>query len=229
MQCQGRQSLSQSPPGGCLTPYPPPLQRETHHTVPLQSSLTSSGTHDLKAGSNDPHPTHAARWKLSRGKWRPSLLGYAKAHSESTVASSSTAALRALGPSPAPLERVTAALNHLTTLKGVGVATASAVLAAVDPSVPFMSDEAIAAALPGDKRYTLSVYVHVLKWLRARAAALQQHAADDGVVWRVREVERALWTEAALTRGGPATQKQKAAPGGSAPPARRSSAKRRKM
>lgn len=141
---------------------------------------------------------HNYRWKLSRGKWRPSLLGYAKAHSESTVVEATTAALAALGPSPAPLESVTAALNHLTALKGVGVATASAILAVIDPSVPFMSDEAIAAVLgSGDKRYTLPVYLQVVRWMRTRAEALQRSTPDDGVVWRVCEVERALWAEGA--------------------------------
>lgn len=41
----------------------------------------------------------------------------------------------------------------LGTLQGVGPATASAVLQAADPSVPFLSEEAMQAVL-GDKAYT---------------------------------------------------------------------------
>lgn len=85
-----------------------------------------------------------------------------------------TTALKALSTS-SQVKSITAALKHLTSLKGVGVATASALLAAVDPSVPFMSDQAIAVALPGDKRYTLDVYLSVVDWTRARAAALSEH------------------------------------------------------
>ncbi|KVI07949.1 hypothetical protein Ccrd_013676 [Cynara cardunculus var. scolymus] len=67
----------------------------------------------------------------------------------------------------APLE---AELNELTVLKGVGPATAFAVLAAYAPDVaPFMSTLAMVAALGNSKQYTLKQYLVFVEKLEAKA------------------------------------------------------------
>lgn len=66
---------------------------------------------------------------------RPRLLDFVSALDEETVKSASLKAFQALPD-------VSKAISELTVLKGVGPATASAILAAFSPdSAPFMSDE----------------------------------------------------------------------------------------
>ena len=48
-------------------------------------------------------------------------------------------------------------------------------LAANEPSLPFMSDEAMAASLPGPKAYTAKRYLELVTALRKKAAELGQH------------------------------------------------------
>ena len=61
--------------------------------------------------------------------------------------------------------------------QGIGPATASAVLAAHCPDLPFMSDEAMAAALPGGKDYTVAKYLQLAAALRKRAVSLGDRGA----------------------------------------------------
>ncbi|XP_023642209.1 uncharacterized protein LOC17891074 isoform X2 [Capsella rubella] len=75
------------------------------------------------------------KWKLTRGKWRPRLLDFVSSLDDSVVKSASEKAFKSLPD-------ISKAVKELTVLKGVGPATASAVLAAYAPDIaPFMSDE----------------------------------------------------------------------------------------
>ncbi len=67
--------------------------------------------------------------------------------------------------------------------QGIGPATASAVLAAHCPDLPFMSDEAMAAALPGGKEYTVGKYLQLVAALRKKAASLGDCGAHAGPVF----------------------------------------------
>lgn len=138
-------------------------------------------------------------WKLTRGKWRPRLLDFAKAHNESTVVAATTTSFRRLDEGD-----IAAALSNLTKLKGIGPATASAILSAYAPEIcPFMSDEAAAVALPGVKlKYNRQEYERLSAALCAKSEHLnstEEAAGEDKAthVWTASEVERALWSAAA--------------------------------
>ncbi|KAK4571812.1 hypothetical protein RGQ29_030281 [Quercus rubra] len=103
------------------------------------------------------------QWKLTRGKWRPRLLDFVSSLDEAAVKSASEKAFQSLPD-------VSKAVSELTVLKGVGPATASAVLAAYAPDVaPFMSDEAMVAALGNSKDYSLKQYLLFANKLQTKA------------------------------------------------------------
>lgn len=126
------------------------------------------------------------QWKLTRGKWRPRLLDFVSSLDETLVKSASQKSFQSLPD-------VSKAVSELTVLKGVGPATASAVLAAYAPDVaPFMSDEAMVAALGNAKDYTLKQYLVFVDKLQAKAKEL----SAEGDTFTPSDVERALWSSA---------------------------------
>ena len=82
------------------------------------------------------------------------------------------------------------ACDALTALTGIGVATASVCLAAVDDRLPVMSDEALEAVLGEPehaKKYDLDSYQRLLEACSAKAKKL-------GGLWTPRAVEEALFS-----------------------------------
>ncbi|KAJ3184530.1 hypothetical protein HDU87_003930 [Geranomyces variabilis] len=126
-------------------------------------------------------------WKLSRGIYRPTLLAQVKSNSAELVESTSKAAFSLLKQN-----KTLEALAEISKLKGVGPATASAILSAHSPDVPFMSDESLATFFPAHKLpYTASAYKTLLARLTERAAELNEDDAKSE--WTAGKVERAIW------------------------------------
>eukprot|EP01039_Chlorochromonas_danica_P003060 gene3060-3342_t len=145
----------------------------------------------VRARSPRPYLTHTElaqvmKWKLSRGKFRP-LQKMVESNSSQVVQESSMLAMEALDQG-----LWEDAFTHLMKLRGVGVATASAFLAAMAPALcPFMADEVIECTV-GKRDYTMAVYKLMRKVLLEKAEAL-------GEGWTAERVGKALWTAAVLT------------------------------
>ncbi|KAL5127128.1 hypothetical protein HKD37_14G039609 [Glycine soja] len=133
------------------------------------------------------------QWKLTRGKWRPRLLDFVSSLDDAVVKSASQKAFQSLPD-------VSKAVSELTVLKGVGPATASAVLATFAPHLtPFMSDEAMEAALGSSKDYSLKQYIKFVDKLQRKAEEL----SSEGDSFTPSDVERALWSFAVGQSSGP--------------------------
>ena len=135
------------------------------------------------------HVTHAelvqlTEWKMSRGKWRARNLVLVKGNPAPAVKAATAAGL-ALVPHP------TAPIAKIAELEGVGPATASAVLAAAEPTIYPFFDELVAAQIPGlgEVAFTLGYYARYAERIRERAAKL-------GGKWTPVMVEQALWAHA---------------------------------
>ncbi|XP_012718559.2 uncharacterized protein zgc:112496 [Fundulus heteroclitus] len=132
-------------------------------------------------------------WKLTRGKFRPRLQQLVASNAEATVQRCSRKAFSLLPD-------VQAAIAELSALKGVGPATASAVLAAGAPEVAaFMSDEAM-ESVPGLKpiQYTAKHYALYLEKMTAQSAKLNQ--VDPQQDWTPHRLEKCLWAMTTATK-----------------------------
>jgi len=87
------------------------------------------------------------------------------------------------------------AFNSITALKGIGVATASAIFAPFRPDlIPFMADEVIDSTYTTGKRdYTMKVYKHVRDSCILKAKGL-------GRGWDAEMVGKALWVRAMVAK-----------------------------
>lgn len=150
---------------------------------------------ELGAMSKYPDVTErCVGWMLARNNQRP-IAHYTEALSQGQITAACRAAAAELGDSPKKqpsLEQVEAASNALTSLRGVGPGTASAILAAVSPSIPFASDELAVAVFDDHHFKTVEEFVDMVRAARKRAREL----TAAGQVWSARDVERALWAAA---------------------------------
>uniref|UniRef100_G3MMC7 Uncharacterized protein n=2 Tax=Amblyomma TaxID=6942 RepID=G3MMC7_AMBMU len=126
------------------------------------------------------------KWKLMRGKYRPQLLDLVRINTELAVKSTSKKAFR-------KLPNLSGAITALTNLKGIGPATASAILAAAFPEqAPYMADESMLST-PGVEAtdYTLAEYLNYAE--RIKTCTEQLAKKDPESTWTPHKVELVLW------------------------------------
>lgn len=156
-----------------------------------------------------PHITHEEisdimKWKLARGQMRP-LQKLVESNSTGAVESATTRCLESIlassssSSSSTPSSSSTSinwenGLTALCELKGIGVATATAILSVFVPEhCPFMADEVIDAAVIDEKRdYTLKIYKKLQRLLVQKAEELNSSCSSGS--WTAEKVGKALWT-----------------------------------
>eukprot|EP00466_Bigelowiella_natans_P013788 jgi/Bigna1/82284/fgenesh1_pg.90_\ len=128
------------------------------------------------------------RWKLARGKFRPTLPALIRRNTQESIAKHSAEAFSRMEN-----QDLKGAIKSLCELSGVGAATASAILACRWPKqAPFMADEAMEAdPRLGERKYSLG---HYLKF----ADSMNNKAKVLGSSWSAELIGRALWAEAHL-------------------------------
>ncbi|KAL7523168.1 hypothetical protein ACHAXR_000051 [Thalassiosira sp. AJA248-18] len=92
-------------------------------------------------------------------------------------------------------------MNHLCELRGVGPATASAILCLYRPDIfAFMDDEVIECLYDGKRGYTLKIYLEVNERCREIATELNKARKNDGTSeWTPCKVGKALWALATMS------------------------------
>ncbi|KAL8593312.1 hypothetical protein ACOMHN_009965 [Nucella lapillus] len=156
----------------------------------LQELAESNSAASVEAASKKASPQISPQMlavqHFPRGKFRPRLQELAESNSAASVEAASKKAFKAL-------PNLRSAIEALTVLRGIGPATASAVLAVGAPHLaPFMADESM-QALPGLQplSYTLPAFMNYAQQVSQITKSLQ---AQGEFEWTPHKVEKVLWT-----------------------------------
>lgn len=128
--------------------------------------ITSNNLHSSYRTTNDLFNSNNTLWNpyifsLQRGKFYPQLSYLIKVNTPRAVMQETKKAFR-------KLPNIESAMTALSNLKGVGTATASALLAAASPDIaPFMADECVQAIpeMEGSD-YTAKEYLNFVNHIR---------------------------------------------------------------
>ena len=162
-------------------------------------------------------------WKFLIGKPRNALRPILRSNSDAAVISASQRAFATLDGIPKTNGiaaicdidncssyyngEIIKAVNHLCELRGVGPATASAILCLHRPDIfVFMADEVIECLYEGKRGYTNKIYMQINDRCRDIASQLNiarqkmgNGTTDPVIVWTPCIVGEALWTVAILS------------------------------
>ncbi|XP_047995571.1 uncharacterized protein LOC125233559 isoform X2 [Leguminivora glycinivorella] len=129
------------------------------------------------------------KWKQARGRFYPQLSYLIKVNTPRAVMAETKKAFR-------KLPNIESAMTALSNLKGVGTATASALLAAASPEIaPFMADECLQAIpeMEGSD-YTAKEYLNFVTHIQSVCDRLNKETNGCGTKWSPHMVELAIWT-----------------------------------
>jgi len=137
-------------------------------------------------------------WKLLRGKDRPMLRGLIKKNKDSDVSRVSEIAFGLMMK-----KDWFGALKTLAELKGVGPATASAILAPLDIGkdfCPFMADEVLEAVTGKKREYTFKAYQDMQALIMEKVETLNGNVKiiPGESKFTAEDISKALWTAGVL-------------------------------
>ena len=131
------------------------------------------------------------QWKFLKGKKRPALMNHLRANSDDSVQEHTEAGIGFADNGDAKT-----AITTISSLRGVGPATASAILSLYRPDMfAFMDDEVIECLYDGKRGYTAAIY-HIVN---DKCTELAQKLMGN---WDPRKIGRALWTAARISATG---------------------------
>eukprot|EP00485_Elphidium_margaritaceum_P002528 CAMPEP_0202694660 /NCGR_PEP_ID=MMETSP1385-20130828/8464_1 /ASSEMBLY_ACC=CAM_ASM_000861 /TAXON_ID=933848 /ORGANISM="Elphidium margaritaceum" /LENGTH=232 /DNA_ID=CAMNT_0049350549 /DNA_START=107 /DNA_END=805 /DNA_ORIENTATION=+ len=149
------------------------------------------------------------KWKLFRGQFRPRLQSLIDSNDNSEVIECTQNAFALINSAVraqkiCDVEIVKKAINVLCRLKGVGVATASLILAIATKVIPFMADESMRAIWPNKTlKYDMKTYMSYLQELIKKCATMKVSADiddDDNQQLTPFVLGECLWTQYMLNK-----------------------------
>jgi len=153
----------------------------------------------IKSRGKDAHLVHeelvqCMKWKMSRGKFIPRIKDLVQMNTPRLCITESKKAFRAL----LKKDDLTAAIQAMCNLKGVGPAMASVMLTAADPTqCGFMADECLMAIPEIDSiDYTTKELLNFVEQLRTAAERLN---GSGGSNWNAHRVEQTVWAHVVLS------------------------------
>ena len=123
-----------------------------------------------------PELSKVMKWKLNRGKMRP-LQKLVDSNRDDDVREITKASIQSLKDGDWEVGILT-----LKSLKGIGPATASAILAPLFPDlIPFMSDEVLMVTCDGKREYTMKAYHKMRKSLLNKSIDLNNNISLEDI------------------------------------------------
>lgn len=186
-----------------LTQYPEALQSmadskksKSETLIKLDKWFQNDLPKKIKSRGKEAHITHeeivqTIKWKLARGKFRPRLKDLITMNTPRMVVQESKKSFRNLFKR----NDLEAAIQSLSSLKGVGPAMASAIITAAAPEIaPFMADECL-LSMPDIEGidYTMKEYMKYVEKTRECVERLNSQS-QGSPQWTPHTVELAIWT-----------------------------------
>jgi len=185
------------------------LDKERDGLAKTWMTNSALGDDEAKCMTKDQLLNVIIEWKFAKGKPRHALKPLLKSNSDASVITAATRAFETADGIPENdasgeyTKQISSAMKEMCELKGVGPATASAILSLYRPDIfAFMDDEVIECLYDRKRGYTLKIYMEVNDRCREIATEFNMARRSDGdgsSEWTPFKVGKSLWTLATMS------------------------------